>query len=392
MAKRKSSKEIMEGWVVRGDSSTASSDQGYSSAAGSSSAGEDRKPAAAAAKKQRSIPSMAIAAAASSGGLPPLFPAFTQQSPAAAAAAAASAAAPITPEEQQLLRTRVVCKYGKHAKAGNGTPVPLGDVKTKLSKTSGLPLEADVINHVRRIEQLGLQIPLKATCDFHLGRVARHNAKNNAKNNAATSAELVATKRAAAEAVQLTGGLDRILSKPEILAKRDELSAPGTLLHSLIDCLPLPGSDTPPAKALPFNINLGLLRRYGGKGPDGEQLVEPKDCKPVEGFAFTTTRGGYRGRVTEAGRDNVSNPAMYFKTQVIYVSRRRFNAGELEKALLKMCIDKLRVPHLINQNRGGWSQKEQDAEWQAVSVTYLDLSVSGAEELVIHMGGKRIGA
>jgi hypothetical protein len=76
---------------------------------------------------------------------------------------------------------------------------------------------------------------------------------------------------------------------------------------------------------------------------------------------------------------------------VVYVSRRRFNAGELERALLKMCIDDLDVPHLINQNRGGYKMGD-DAEWQAVSITYLDLTVPGAEDLVIHMDGKRIGA
>ncbi|KAG5179241.1 hypothetical protein JKP88DRAFT_280567 [Tribonema minus] len=365
MAKRSSS---MDQFLVRSDSSTATSDQGYSSAASSSAGG--RKPAAAAAdKKQRFEPSMALAAAASSGALPPPFPIFTQQSPA----------------QQQ----EIVCRVGDHNNGGQGTPLPLSHCKTKLSKASGLAIEDPVEQHVQRLKQLTRPVPAKGTCDRHL----RNQAGPRAKNNAKTSAKLVVIKHAAAEAVPLTGGLDRVLLQPEIIAKRNGLSAPGTLLHALINGLALPGTDTAPAKPLPFNIDLGLARRYGGKGPDGELLpgLDPKDCKEVEAFAFTTTRANYRGRVTDPGRNSVLNATMYFKTKVIYVSRRRFNAGELERALLKMCIDDLRLRHLINQNRGG-DKMGEDAEWQAVSITYLDLTVPGAEELVIHMGSKRIGA
>jgi hypothetical protein len=117
----------------------------------------------------------------------------------------------------------------------------------------------------------------------------------------------------------------------------------------------LPGADTLPAQPLHFNINFGLARRNGGKGPDGKVLagLNIKECLDVEGFAFMTSRANYPARVTDPGRNSVLRTSTYFKKEVIYVSRRRFNAGDVERALLTMCIDKLQVPHLINQHRGG---------------------------------------
>ena len=62
------------------------------------------------------------------------------------------------------------------------------------------------------------------------------HAVNNPVNNAITKAALAQQKREVAETVKLDGTLlDRVLSEQELLQKRDELSAPGTLLHRCIE-------------------------------------------------------------------------------------------------------------------------------------------------------------
>ncbi|KAG5184138.1 hypothetical protein JKP88DRAFT_277341 [Tribonema minus] len=356
MAKR-SSRSIMEGWMVRSDSGTASSDTGYSSGY-ASSAGENKKPASAApaGKKQRSEPSMAMAAAAS------------------------SAVALISPQQQQHQQEEeeeelmMVCRSGTHYNAGAGTSLPLECCKIKLSKASGLATEDTVEQHLRRINKLNRAVPSKGSCDMHLG----HMAASTARQNAAKKAALKEVKLAAQEAVQLEGGLagHPPLTEPQLQAKCGELSAPGSLLHYLA------------TNDIPFNINMGFLDCFGGCGPDGTRLVPKKLCRDDEGYGFTTARSPdgtqYRATATDPGSLSVSQPKKYFKIKVIYVSKWRCNAGEVEERRIRLCMDEWKLPNLINKARGGWAQTEPDARWQSVSITYLDLSVAGADKIVFH--------
>ena len=113
----------------------------------------------------------------------------------------------------------MVCQQGCHSKCGVGTKLPLAQFKIRLAKLSGLDKETPVIEHVRCINRLEIRMPSNSVCDKHLKKVTENSAKNNPKNNpknnakrsAKRSANLVDIKRAAAQELALTGGLDPFL-------------------------------------------------------------------------------------------------------------------------------------------------------------------------------------
>ena len=82
---------------------------------------------------------------------------------------------------------------------------------------------------------------------------------------------------------------------------------------------------------------------------------------------------------------SVTKPENFFEVEVIYVSRRRINAGEVEEALIRLCLEEWEVPHptLTNKEITGWAQLEDDAEWQCVAIAYLKPGI-GLEELEFH--------
>ena len=108
-------------------------------------------------------------------------------------------------------------------------------------------------------------------------------------------------------------------------------------------------------------------------------MLPPKHCNKAESVAFAALRGSYRATITDAdeGSLGVSNPQKFFTIKVIYISKKRFNAGLLEKELIDYC-KQLNLPNLMNKNRGN-NPPGPFGEYHAVSISYLDL-----KEYVIH--------